>query len=101
METNILAHVEMIDAGINSLLSVCDDPSLVTFDGLKEAFERLEQVVAQKSILDSLFAYVCDRDGAGSEVGSPYASEYLKERLGLSGAEAYSCLLYTSDAADE
>lgn len=90
MATKVSAHVDSIESGIGALLAACEDPTLVDFDGLKDAFERLEKIVAQKSMLDALFAYVCDRDGAGREVGSPYASEYLRERLGISAAEAYS-----------
>lgn len=90
MVATLEGHVDAIEIGINALLSACDDPDQVTFEDLRNAFERLEKIVAQKSSLDALFAYVCDRDGAGRVVGSPYASEYLRERLGLSGAEAYS-----------
>lgn len=90
MATEVSAHVDSIESGIGALLAVCEDPSQVSFDGLRDAFERLEKIVAQKSMLDALFAYVCERDGAGREVGSPYASEYLRECLGISAAEAYS-----------
>lgn len=90
MATEVSAHVDSIESGISALLAVCEDPSLVDFHGLRDAFERLEKIVAQKSMLDALFAFVCERDDAGREVGSPYASEYLRECLGISAAEAYS-----------
>ena len=92
VSTTVSSHVDAIDAGLDALLVACENPDAVTFEGLREAFEGLEKVVAKKAILDAFFAYICERDGAGSEVGSPYAAEYLKERLGLSGAEAYSRL---------
>lgn len=89
---SIDSYVDEIERGLTGLLSVFDDPSSVHFSGLSHSMERLERAVAAKTYLDAAFAFICERDDAGREVGSPYATEYLKERLGLSASEAYDRL---------
>lgn len=89
---SIDSYVDEIERGLTGLLSVFEDPSSVHFSGLSHSMERLERAVAAKTYLDAAFAFICERDDAGREVGSPYATEYLKERLGLSASEAYDRL---------
>lgn len=89
---SVESYVDEIERGLTGLLSVFDDPSSVHFSGFMLSMERLERAVAAKTYLDAAFAYICERDDAGREVGSPYATEYLKERLGLSASEAYDRL---------
>lgn len=86
------SYVDDIERGFQGLLGLLEDPSCASFAALKSSMERLEDAVAAKSFIDAAYAYICERDQAGREVGSPYASEYLKARLGLSAAEAYDRL---------
>ena len=86
------AYADSIEAGLSGLVAHLEDPNLVHFDEVHAALERVEKAFAGKAFLDAIFAYICERDGAGRVVGSPYASEYLKQVLGLSGAEAFSRL---------
>lgn len=84
--------VDDIERGLCGLAELFEGSGDLTFATLRGPMERLEKIIATKSFLDAAFAYICERDSAGREVGSPYASEYLKERLGLSAAEAYERL---------
>ncbi|WP_276908892.1 HNH endonuclease signature motif containing protein [Corynebacterium riegelii] len=85
-------YADSIEAGLHGPVAYLEDPDLVHFDEVHAALERVEKAFEGKAFLDALFAYICERDGAGRMVGSPYASEYLKQVLGLSGAEAFSRL---------
>lgn len=85
-------YVDGIEDGLRGLMAYLENPDRVHFDEVHGALERVEKAFEGKAFLDALFAYICERDGAGRLVGSPYASEYLKQVLGLSGAEAFSRL---------
>lgn len=97
MKEQIANHVADVVRGLKGLLSLCEDPDRVSFDDLRASFEVLEGAMGHKAYLDLVFAWICERDNAGLEFGSPYASEYLVNALGLSKSEAFSRLNRAKD----
>ncbi|MCP1387291.1 HNH endonuclease [Corynebacterium sp. TA-R-1] len=94
---NITQLVDDALAAMSALADAMEDPSQLHFDDIHEDLERFESVTSLKAITDVSFAFICDRDGAGTVVGATYANEYLKRKLGLSKAEAASRLSRARD----
>lgn len=84
--------VERIDEALMELAEFLTDPTAVTFDDIREGFERLEKVIGGKGFIDAAFAFAADRAGAGRYVGAVHTAEYLTRSLGVSKSEAYSRL---------
>ena len=84
--------VAQIEAGLAALSQVMADPVAVPFDDVADSFGRLEAAVNTKAHLDAAFAWLAERAGAGSLVGSVSVLEYLTRTLGLSRREAIARL---------
>ena len=69
-------------------LHLIDDANAIEFSDLREAFEKLEEVTAKKSLLDAYFAQAVVSADAGRIVGSSKPIQYLMQVLGLSRAMA-------------
>lgn len=85
----------LVDAVGNALLQLSDafqDPASLSLADVHSDMERLEAFINSKALIDASFAYICERDEAGRLVGGNYANAYLKERLGISNAEAFDRL---------
>lgn len=92
MAVALREHVDAITHALLAMKDQCTDPAAVSFDEVREDFERLEAVFNVKASLDAFFAFVCERDDAGRAVGSKHATQYLQRRLGLEPKEAYDRL---------
>ena len=92
MTIELRKHVDTISHALLAMKDLCADPNMVAFDEVREDFERLEAIFNVKATLDALFAYVCERDGAGRVVGSKHANQYLQKKLGLEPKDAYDRL---------
>lgn len=92
MATDLRKHVDSIAHALLAMKDLCADPETVSFEDVREDFERLEAAFNVKATLDALFAYVCERDDAGRVVGSKHANQYLQKKLGLEPKDAYDRL---------
>mgnify|MGYP002711924512 FL=1 len=92
MSTELARHVDTITHALFAMRDLCDDPSNVTFEDVREPFEKLEAALRTKPLLDAFFAYVAERDDAGRLVGSKWTKTYLEKRLGIEPGDAYDRL---------
>ena len=92
MATDLRKHVDTITHALLAMKDLCADPEALSFEEIREDFERLEAAFNVKATLDALFAYVCERDDAGRVVGSKHANQYLQKKLGLEPKDAYDRL---------
>lgn len=92
MTTELARHVDTIAHALFAMRDLCDDPSTVAFDDVREPFEKLEAVLRTKPLLDAFFAFVAERDDAGRLVGSKWAKTYLEKNLGIEPGDAYDRL---------
>ncbi|MDY5785105.1 HNH endonuclease signature motif containing protein [Corynebacterium sp.] len=84
--------IDDIETALDTINAQLNDPSTVSFKELRRDMERLERVANKKAFADAAYAYICERDGAGSAVGANYANTYLERALDISPAEAQSRL---------
>lgn len=92
MTTELARYVDTIAHALFAMRDLCDDPSTVAFDDVREPFEKLEAVLRTKPLLDAFFAFVAGRDDAGRLVGSKWAKTYLEKNLGIEPGDAYDRL---------
>ncbi|MFH0412413.1 DUF222 domain-containing protein [Corynebacterium sp. L4756] len=82
---------EAIDSLIFSFESICAeviDVEQLDFHQVHTHFEKLEEILKRKTLIDAAFAFIAERDHAGRLVGSARSSDYLTKTLGLTRAEA-------------
>lgn len=92
MHNEFARHVDTIAQALFAIKDMCDDPSAVAFEEIREPFERLEAALQVKGLIDAFFAFVAERDDAGSVVGSKWAKTYLERKLGLEPRDAFDRL---------
>lgn len=92
MSTAINQSVDKIADGLSELASHLSQPDALHLLGTHQAMERLHEVLPLLSNINVAFAYVCERDKAGTLVGANHAVEYLTERLGMSRSQAFNLL---------
>lgn len=92
MTSDVAQCVDQIAAALHALSELFDDPSRMAFDDVRKDMERLEEQFKKKATIDAAFAFLAERDGAGSVVGANYANAYLQQCLDLSKGEAYNRL---------
>ena len=68
------------------------NPESVAFAAVHPSFEALETAMNHKAAIDASFAWLANLHEAGRMVGSTSTTQYLREKLGLSRAEAYNRL---------
>lgn len=83
----LASGVDKIAAGFAELQETLFDDG-AQFSDLRESFEKLEAVVAKKTLLDAYFAQAVVAADAGRIVGSSKPIQYLMQVLGLSRALA-------------
>ncbi|WP_115685560.1 HNH endonuclease signature motif containing protein [Corynebacterium senegalense] len=82
--------VDDIANATNELSVLFSHPEHLDFADVRGDMERLYAALDKFAAIDAAFAFVADRDGAGSAVGANHATQYLVDVLGLSRAEALS-----------
>jgi len=88
ISSNIKNAVELVIAGIDELCASVENIDSIPFHRVNTNFERLEESLHRKTLLDAAFAFMAERDDAGRLVGSSRAADYLTNCLGLTRAEA-------------
>lgn len=88
MATELAKHVASITHALLAIGDLFDDPSVLAFDDIRSEMEQLEAVFKSKATVDAAFAFICERDDAGRTVGSKWASEYLRKKLGIEPKDA-------------
>ncbi|AWB83084.1 HNH endonuclease signature motif containing protein [Corynebacterium liangguodongii] len=87
--TTQLAHlVDDIANATHALSEAFSTPESLTFHAVRGEMERLYAALEKFGFIDASFAYLAERDGAGSVVGAHHAIQYFVDVLGFSRAEA-------------
>ncbi|WKD57997.1 HNH endonuclease [Corynebacterium capitovis DSM 44611] len=84
--------VELIEQGLASLAETMSNPEELQLSGTRQSMERLQETLGYLAGIHASFAYLCQRDDAGSLVGATHPVEYLTQRLGVSRATAFEWL---------
>lgn len=88
MTTTLAPLVNAISAATEELSRAFSSPETLQFAAVREDMERLYAALDAFGMIDASFAFIADRDGAGSRVGANHATQYLVDVLGLSRSEA-------------
>lgn len=92
MTTSIDHDVERIVSALESLSAIMMQPESLQLMSIHRAVERLHGALPLLGNINASFAYLCQRDNAGSLIGANYPVEYLTQRLGLSRRSAFEML---------
>lgn len=79
----LAALVADVDRALAALGTVCEEER-PEFKEARTAFVALEKAFTRKSLLDSYFAYIAQRESAGRYAGTTTAADYLVRELGIS-----------------
>lgn len=90
MTTRLSSLVDDIITATTTLSDLFSTPDALAFAAVRNDMERLYQALDKFGTIDASYAFLADRDGAGSVVGANHATQYLTDVLGLSRAEAHS-----------
>ncbi|MDY5785558.1 HNH endonuclease signature motif containing protein [Corynebacterium sp.] len=90
MTTQLASLIDAITTATNTLADIFAEPEGLAFDAVRADMERLYGALDQFGAIDASFAFLADRDGAGSHVGANHATQYLTDILGISRSEAIS-----------
>lgn len=86
--SNIKGAVNLVIEGVDKLCAAFEHIEDVDFYRIHTDFERFEESLHRKTLLDAAFAFMAERDDAGRLVGSSRSTDYLTKCLGLTHAEA-------------
>lgn len=86
--SNIKDAVNLVIEGVDKLCAAFEHIEDVDFYRIHTDFERFEESLHRKTLLDAAFAFMAERDDAGRLVGSSRSTDYLTKCLGLTHAEA-------------
>lgn len=80
--------INQVTEGLDGLAELMAEPATVGFATVHGSFEELEVAMNKKAAIDAGFAWLAGLHDAGRLVGSTNPAHYLREKLGLSRAEA-------------
>lgn len=88
MRTKLSLLIDAIAHATDTLSATFSTPENLTFAAVHADMERLNTALVKLALIDASFAFIAERDGAGSTVGANHATQNLTDVLGLSRSEA-------------